>query len=49
MGIKETYWQNVFKNAYPQKSFTDPDFCVLKFTPISGRFYANFTLADFDI
>ncbi|MCL2249897.1 MAG: pyridoxamine 5'-phosphate oxidase family protein [Oscillospiraceae bacterium] len=48
MGIKEKYWQSVFKNAYPQKSFTDPDFCVLKFTPTSGRFYSNFKLEDFE-
>ena len=49
MAIKEKYWQNMFKNAYPQKSFTDPEFCVLKFVPTSGRFYADFTIADFEI
>jgi general stress protein 26 len=49
MGIKEKYWQSIFKNAYPQKSFTDPDFCVLSFIPVSGRFYADFKLADFEI
>ena len=49
IGVKEKYWQNIFKNAYPEKSFTDPDFCVLRFTSIAGRFYANFTLADFEI
>ena len=49
MDIKEKYWQSMFKNAYPQKSFTDPDFCVLRFIPTSGRFYANFNLADFEI
>jgi len=48
MSIKEKYWQNVFKNAYPEKSFTDPDFCVLKFTPTSGRFYSDFKLEDFE-
>ena len=48
LGIKETYWQDRFKGAYPEKSFTDPDFCVLRFTPVSGRFYANFTLVDFE-
>ena len=47
MDIKKKYWQDMFKNAYPQKSFTDPDFCVLKFTTISGRFYSDFKLADF--
>jgi len=49
IGIKEQYWQNLYKNAYPQKSFTDPDFCVLRFTPTSGRFYADFKLADFEV
>ena len=48
ISVKEKYWQNMFKDAYPQKSFTDPDFCVLKFTPNSGRFYANFTVEDFE-
>lgn len=49
MGIKEKYWQSKFKNAYPQKSFVDPDFCVLKFIPESGRFYALFKPDDFEI
>jgi general stress protein 26 len=49
MDIKEKYWQDLYKNAYPQKSFTDPDYCVLKFVPTSGRLYADFTIADFEI
>ena len=49
MSIKEKYWQRIYRNAYPQKSFTDPDFCVLKFVPSSGRFYADFSIADFEI
>ena len=47
MEIKKKYWQNMFKDAYPEKSYTDPDFCVLKFSAISGRFYSNFKLDDF--
>jgi len=47
--IKEKYWQEKFKDAYPTKTFTDPDFCVLRFVPTSGRFYSNFTLEDFEI
>lgn len=47
--IKEKYWQNKFKSAYPEKSFTDPDFCVLKFTPVSGRFYSWFKPEDFEL
>ncbi len=27
------------KDAYAEKSYTDPDFCLLKFVPESGRFY----------
>lgn len=46
---KEKYWQSKFKNAYAEKSFTDPDFCLLKFTPISGRFYSWFKPTDFEI
>jgi general stress protein 26 len=49
MAVKEKYWQNLYKNAYPQKSFTDPDFCVLKFTPVTGRLYADFAIADFKV
>lgn len=49
MSVKVTYWQDKFKNAYPQKSFTDPDFCVLKFVPKSGRFYAWYKPEDFEI
>jgi general stress protein 26 len=49
MDVKKKYWQSMFKSAYPQKSYTDPDFCVLRFKPKSGRFYANFTIEDFDV
>ena len=47
--IKETFWDKKYAGAYEEGSFTDPDFCVLRFTPHSGRFYANFTIADFEI
>ena len=49
MAVKESFWDNKYKGAYEQQSFTDPDFCVLRFTPISGRFYANFKLDDFEV
>jgi len=49
MSIKEKYWQEKFKDAYPQKSFTDPDFCVIRFVPTQGRFYADFTIEDFEM
>ena len=49
MAIKEKYWDKKYKNAYPEKSFTDPDFCLLRFVPVSGRFYCNFKVEDFEI
>lgn len=49
MKLKEKYWQKKFKDAYAEKSFTDPDFCLLKFTPISGRFYSCFKPQDFTV
>jgi general stress protein 26 len=49
LSVKEKYWQNKFKGAYPQKSYTDPDFCVLKFVTESGRFYSWYKLEDFEI
>jgi len=47
--IKEKYWLEKFKDAYPEKSYTDPDFCVLRFVPNSGRFYSWYKLEDFEI
>lgn len=47
MSLKEKYWQSKFKNAYAERSFTDPDFCLLRFTPISGRFYSWYKPEDF--
>src|SRR5215510_8088648 len=47
--LKEKYWQNKFKNAYPQKSYTDSDFCLIKFTPKTGRFYSWYKLEDFEV
>ncbi len=34
---------------YYHGGVTDPDYCVLKFTAIKGRFYANFKNEDFVI
>jgi len=49
MAVKQKYWLNAYKNAYPEKSCKDPDFCVLKFTPKTGRFYRWYKLEDFEI
>jgi len=46
---KQKYWQNKYKNAYAEKSYTDSDFCLLKFTPVSGRFYSWYKVEDFEI
>jgi len=46
---KSKYWQNKFKNAYPENSYTDPDFCLLRFVPISGRYYSWYKIDDFEI
>ena len=49
METKSKYWQNKFKDAYPKKSYTDPDFCVLKFVPVCGRFYSWYKVYDFEV
>ena len=48
MATKERYWDAKYKAAYETQAFTDPDYCLLKFTPISGRYYANFNLHDLE-
>ena len=47
VATKEKCWENKYKNAYPGKSPACPDFCVLRFTPTSGRFYRWFKIDDF--
>ena len=49
MRVKEKYWDKKYKNAYSQKTFTDPDYCLLKFTPKGGRFYSWFNIEDFEM
>ena len=49
MELKQKYWINFFKNAYPGKSYTCPDFCLVRFTPTSGRLYANYNVDNFEI
>ena len=45
---KKMIWRAGDTIYYP-KGVTDPDYCVLKFTATSGRFYANFSTEDFPI
>ena len=49
MQLKERYWDWKYKGAYETKKFTDPDYCLLKFTPKIGRLYANFKIDDFEV
>jgi len=46
--IKEMIWQEGDTIYYPG-GVTDPDYCVLKFTAKSGRYYANFKSEDFEV
>ena len=48
METKSKYWQKKFKNAYLEKSYTDPDFCLLKFIPAYGRFYSWYKVEEFE-
>ncbi|MDR1731992.1 MAG: pyridoxamine 5'-phosphate oxidase family protein [Synergistaceae bacterium] len=45
---KEMIWREGDKMYYP-KGVTDPDYCVLKFTASSGRYYSNFSSQDFGV
>ena len=38
---KEMIWEDG-DTMYYKEGVTDPDYCVLKFTATSGRFYSNF-------
>lgn len=45
---KNSIWQETDVLYYPE-GVTDPDYCVLKFTAISGRYYSHFKSEDFII
>ncbi|MCD8091561.1 MAG: pyridoxamine 5'-phosphate oxidase family protein [Bacteroides sp.] len=45
---KEMIWREGDTMYYPL-GVTDPDYCVLKFTATSGRYYTNFHSEDFTI
>ena len=45
---KELIWEEG-DTMYYKEGVTDPDYCVLKFTAISGRYYSNFKSEDFSI
>lgn len=45
---KEMIWHEGDTVYYPG-GVTDPDYCVLKFTAFSGRFYSNYRSEEFTI
>jgi general stress protein 26 len=45
---KEKIWKDGDTMYYPQ-GVTDPDYCVLRFTAIDGRYYSNFKSENFDV
>jgi general stress protein 26 len=45
---KESIWR-VTDVQYYHKGVTDPDYCVLRFTATSGRYYSTFNSEDFAI
>ena len=46
--VKKMLWQEGDTMYYPL-GVTDPDYCVLRFTAVKGRFYSNFHSEDFEI
>lgn len=46
---KVLIWNNSYKGAYKNGGIDDPDFCVLKFTARTGRYYFWYRTESFDI
>lgn len=47
-GSKEMIWREGDELYYP-KGVTDPDYCVLKFTSLKGRYYSHFKSENFEV
>lgn len=45
---KQMIWREGDEIYYP-KGVTDPDYCVLRFTTLSGRIYRNFHSVNFEV
>ncbi|NLG02683.1 MAG: pyridoxamine 5'-phosphate oxidase family protein [Clostridia bacterium] len=45
---KESCWQKG-DTMYYKEGVTDPDYCILKFTATSGRYYSKFSSESFQI
>ena len=46
--VKDMLWK-IGDTMYYSKGKTDPDYCVLKLTVISGRYYSDFKSEDFEV
>ena len=46
--IKQEIWQ-VGDTMYYKQGVTDPDYCVLKFTAVKGRYYSAFQSENFEL
>ena len=46
--IKQEIW-STGDTMYYKQGVTDPDYCVLKFTAIKGRYYCDLKTESFDI
>lgn len=45
---RERIWREG-DEMYYKEGVTDPDYCVLKFSAVRGRYYSNFKSEDFDV
>lgn len=46
---KKMVWKNEFKGAYKNGGINDPDYCVLRFTAKTGRYYCWFETESFEL
>ena len=46
--VKRTLWEKGDEKYYPG-GVTDPDYCVMRFTAFTARYYSNFRSYDFPI
>jgi len=46
--VKREIWQ-VGDTMYYKQGVTDPDYCVLKFTAVKGRYYSAFKSENFEL
>ena len=47
-GHKQMLWEPG-DTMYYKKGVADPDYCVLKFTSVKGRYYSSFKSEDFEV